>query len=53
MGMRNLIEMMVGEDISTIIGRTTELDLSPPRDMTPKEKLLYDIVEVVFQTDKQ
>ena len=50
---RKLIEMLVGEDISSIIGRAKELDLSPIGSMSPQESLLYSVIEMVYQTDKQ
>ena len=47
-----LIVAMMGEDISMIIARTTDLDLSTPEEMSVRESLLYSLIETVYQTDK-
>ena len=50
---QKMIEMLVGDDIASIIGRSKELDLSTINSMSPRESLLYSIIEMVYQTDKQ
>ncbi len=48
---QKLVELMVGESISSIVGRSKDLDISPAEFTPAREKLLYSMIEIVYGLD--
>ena len=48
---QKLVELMVGESISSIVGRSKDLDISPAEFTPAREKMLYSMIEIVYGLD--